>query len=133
MALATALALVAAGSADAAPVAASFGHYNPPPAFAGNVTTSLYLPMRDGVRLAVSVTRPAVGGQPAPAVSRCSGSTPWASPAPGPRAAGDDPARKGYRGMPDLVRMAMWSSRWRGARRGPRSAAGAATTTAPGL
>jgi putative CocE/NonD family hydrolase len=52
-------------AAQSAP-AASFGHYDPPAQFSGSVTHSLYLPMRDGVRLAVSVTTPAVDGKPAP-------------------------------------------------------------------
>lgn len=43
---------------------APFGHYRPAPAYAETVTSSLYLPMRDGVRLAVSVSRPARAGRP---------------------------------------------------------------------
>lgn len=53
--------LIAAAFASpvAAQTAAAFGSYAPDAPFAGSVTSSLYLPMRDGVRLAVSVTRPA--------------------------------------------------------------------------
>jgi hypothetical protein len=43
-----------------------FGSYRPERAFTESVSSSLYLPMRDGVRLAVRVSRPALGGQPAP-------------------------------------------------------------------
>ena len=43
-----------------------FGTYHPEKLFAGAVSSSLYLPMRDGVRLAVRITRPALQGQPAP-------------------------------------------------------------------
>jgi len=46
--------------------AASFGDYRPPPEFTEHVTESLYLPMRDGTRLAVRLDRPAVDGEPAP-------------------------------------------------------------------
>src|SRR5580704_8967110 len=48
-------------SAQAAP---AFGQYRPAAPYSEAVTTSQYLPMRDGVRLAVSVTRPARGGAP---------------------------------------------------------------------
>lgn len=48
-----------------APVAASsFGHYQPKKAYAEQVSNSLYLPMRDGTKLAVRITRPAVNGKP---------------------------------------------------------------------
>ncbi len=55
-------AMVATGNAAAQ--AAAFGQYRPAPLYSETVTTSLYLPMRDGVRLAVSVTRPAKDGKP---------------------------------------------------------------------
>jgi uncharacterized protein len=44
--------------------AAPFGHYNSSPEFSEALTSSQYLAMRDGVRLAVSVTRPARDGKP---------------------------------------------------------------------
>lgn len=44
-------------------VPASFGHYQPPRRFTGQVTQSFYVPMRDGTRLAVQVARPSVDGQ----------------------------------------------------------------------
>lgn len=42
----------------------SFGHYRPPPTFAEQHKESLYVRMRDGVRLAVTVARPARDGKP---------------------------------------------------------------------
>ncbi len=48
----------------AAPVA-SFGSYSPARLFSESVSSSMYLPMRDGVRLAVRISRPARDGQPA--------------------------------------------------------------------
>ncbi len=44
---------------------AGFGNYHPDRTFTGSLSTSLYLPMRDGVRLAMRISRPAVNGQPA--------------------------------------------------------------------
>jgi len=44
--------------------AAEFGHYNPPQAYEETVTHSRFITMRDGVRLAVSVVRPARDGKP---------------------------------------------------------------------
>ena len=49
-----------------APAPASFGHYDPPRQFTGQVHSTFYVRLRDGTRLAVTVARPAVGGQPAP-------------------------------------------------------------------
>jgi uncharacterized protein len=61
--------LVAAALAIAAHAeesTAKFGRYRPAPVYPGMVSTSLYIPMRDGVRLAVSVSRPAnADGKPA--------------------------------------------------------------------
>jgi putative CocE/NonD family hydrolase len=45
--------------------APSFGRYAPSLTYRETVVTSEYLTMRDGVRVAVSVTRPAVNGKPA--------------------------------------------------------------------
>lgn len=41
----------------------SFGHYQPAKAFTEQVTTTEYLPLRDGTRVAVLVARPARGGK----------------------------------------------------------------------
>lgn len=60
--------VAAPGAAPAltpAPAPSSFGHYQPPRQFTGQVTQSFYVPMRDGTRLAVLVARPAIGGKPA--------------------------------------------------------------------
>jgi putative CocE/NonD family hydrolase len=58
---------IACGAAlPGAPAAAardSFGDYHPPAQYTERVTGSLYVPMRDGVRLAVRVSRPASGGK----------------------------------------------------------------------
>ncbi|MBC2665426.1 CocE/NonD family hydrolase [Novosphingobium flavum] len=74
--LALALSLLAAGAAAqdrTAPIAgalapaaapSSFGHYQPPKAFTEQVTTSFYVPMRDGTKLGVLVARPARDGKP---------------------------------------------------------------------
>src|SRR5579862_8889041 len=43
-----------------------FGHYQPPSMASESVSTSVYVPMRDGVRLAVRISRPARDGQPLP-------------------------------------------------------------------
>lgn len=52
--------------AQAAPVPADthFGHYRPQPQYAEAATTRIYLPLRDGVRVAVRIDRPAVNGKP---------------------------------------------------------------------
>jgi putative CocE/NonD family hydrolase len=42
----------------------SFGKYQPPMLYSEAVTTSQYLVMRDGVRLAISITRPSQNGKP---------------------------------------------------------------------
>ena len=42
----------------------SFGQYQPPKSFSEQVTTSFYVPMRDGTQLAVLVARPAKDGKP---------------------------------------------------------------------
>jgi predicted acyl esterase len=51
------------GSAPAAAQPSSFGHYRPSAQFDGKVSTSFYLPMRDGTRLAVRLDRPARCGK----------------------------------------------------------------------
>jgi putative CocE/NonD family hydrolase len=56
--------MVASASAGpTANTAARFGHYAPAKVFTEQVTSTLYLPMRDGVRLAVLVARPARNGK----------------------------------------------------------------------
>lgn len=42
----------------------SFGQYQTSPSYSEAVTTSQYLPMRDGVSLAISITRPSQNGKP---------------------------------------------------------------------
>jgi putative CocE/NonD family hydrolase len=105
-ALALLTALPATQALAQAPAAASFGHYAPPEQFSETVTTSLYLPMRDGVRLAVSVTRPARGGKPIdgkfPVIWQHTLGIAGAGAQGGPL--GDDPAQKGYRGFPNMAR-----------------------------
>jgi putative CocE/NonD family hydrolase len=60
----SALALACAAPVLAqAPTESSFGRYKPAPQFDGAVSTSIYLPMRDGVRLAVKIDRPAKDGK----------------------------------------------------------------------
>lgn len=44
-------------------IASSFGHYTPEQAFPDLVSTSFYIEMRDGVKIAVNVERPAKNGQ----------------------------------------------------------------------
>ena len=66
-ALATAAAaagIVGAQNAPAPPSAASFGHYAPPEQATEIVSHSLYVPMRDGVRIAMRIDRPARNGKP---------------------------------------------------------------------
>jgi putative CocE/NonD family hydrolase len=55
--------LLATGVAQGQQVS-SFGQYQPPPLYSEAVTTSQYLTMRDGVRLAISITRPSKEGKP---------------------------------------------------------------------
>ena len=62
------LVLIALGLAQmhAAPASSTFGHYAPARQYHGQVSEELYLPMRDGVRLAVRIDRPANEGKPVP-------------------------------------------------------------------
>lgn len=64
-AAAIALLLVATPAAYAQ-TASSFGRYAPTLQYKEAIVTSEYVTMRDGVRIAVSVTRPAIDGKPAP-------------------------------------------------------------------
>ncbi len=55
-----------AGFAETMPAgekASSFGRYQPTPLYSEALTTSQYLTMRDGVRLAISITRPSQNGK----------------------------------------------------------------------
>lgn len=84
----------------------SFGHYAPAPAFDGASTSSLYLPMRDGVRLAVSIMRPTKDGQPAEGRFPVIWQHTLGIAAPGREDGplGDDPRARGYRGIGALAR-----------------------------
>lgn len=62
--LALLLVSAAAATQPVAPAAPSFGKYDPPLEFKETVVTSQYVAMRDGVRIAVSIVRPAVNGRP---------------------------------------------------------------------
>ena len=61
-ALLVALPGVVAAEQSVSPV---FGKYAPAPRFEETVSSSFYLPMRDGVRLAIKLERPAESGRPA--------------------------------------------------------------------
>jgi uncharacterized protein len=58
--------MAAVGPSVGAAADAGFGNYHPPRLFSESVSSTRYLPMRDGVRLAVRISRPGLGGQPAP-------------------------------------------------------------------
>jgi putative CocE/NonD family hydrolase len=61
---AAAVAPTAEASAEPAAVSSSFAHYRPVPLYPETVSSSMYLPLRDGVRVAVRIYRPARGGEP---------------------------------------------------------------------
>lgn len=61
-----ALLIGVAAAAQAPAQEAAFGHYRPSLTFSEHVSTTQYLPMRDGLRLALRITRPARNGQAAP-------------------------------------------------------------------
>lgn len=93
--------IASAAVAQPAPVAPSFGHYQPARQFTEQARSTFYLPMRDGVRLAVTVARPARGGQPAdgqfPVIwHHTLSATPDPADGTGPRAAG-------FRAIPNLT------------------------------
>jgi putative CocE/NonD family hydrolase len=52
------------GTAQAQTAPASFGHYQPAATYDGMVSTSRYVEMRDGVKLAIRVDRPTRDGKP---------------------------------------------------------------------
>ncbi|HEY5724259.1 MAG TPA: CocE/NonD family hydrolase [Allosphingosinicella sp.] len=64
--LALLAALMLPGGAAKAQVDSSFGHYRPAKAYTEQVSSSMYLPMRDGTRLALTIARPARDGKPVP-------------------------------------------------------------------
>ena len=53
-------------SASVSAAEGAFGAYQPTPLYHERVSHSLYVAVRDGVRLAVRVSQPAVDGKPAP-------------------------------------------------------------------
>ncbi len=63
---ATAMLLFTAAPAALAQEASSFGRHAPALQYKDAIVTSEYVTMRDGVRIAVSVTRPAIDGKPSP-------------------------------------------------------------------
>jgi putative CocE/NonD family hydrolase len=101
---------VAAIFLAAAPAAQSqsidFGNYTPAPSYDGSVTTSQYLTMRDGVRLAVSVMRPTKNGALAegrfPVIWQHSLGIAAAGSEAGPL--GVDGPNRGYRNVQSLTR-----------------------------
>ena len=100
--MAAAFAVAAAEPVGFGPI--GFGHYHTAPAYAETITSSMYLPMRDGVRLAVSVARPARDGKPVegrfPVIWHHTLAIAGAGAAGGP--VGEGP--HGYRDATDLVR-----------------------------
>jgi putative CocE/NonD family hydrolase len=55
--------LLLASHASSAAQASTFGNYQPAALYSEHVSSTLYLPMRDGVRLALRIARPAKNGQ----------------------------------------------------------------------
>jgi putative CocE/NonD family hydrolase len=55
--------LAVTATSEAATTKPAFGNYHPAVLYPETVSQSFYLPMRDGVRLAVEITRPAQGGK----------------------------------------------------------------------
>jgi hypothetical protein len=66
VAVATPAAVSAGAAMGAKAGVAGFAHYEPAKRYTAQVTRSFYLPMRDGTRIAVRVTQPAVDGKVAP-------------------------------------------------------------------
>ncbi len=84
-----------------AQTASSFGNYQPAKLYTEQAATSFYLPMRDGVRLAVRVVRPAQAGKPVeqrfPVIwHHTLSTTQETNDGTGPRASG-------YRAIPELT------------------------------
>ena len=96
------IAAVSLNTAVGRPAAASggFGDYHPSPRFTDRVSHSLYVPMRDGVRLAVLVSRPAIRGKPAAGRFPVIWQGTVSITEPHPAAASKDP---GYAGVPSLT------------------------------
>ncbi len=86
----------------------SFGRYPAPPLYAESVTTSQYLAMRDGVRLAMSITRPSQNGRPVERRFPVLWQHTLAIAAPGVRASGPSSGLSnamagGYAAVPNLA------------------------------
>jgi uncharacterized protein len=103
--LGIAVLLACAMALPAAAQAPGFGRYAPKVQFSKMVTTSQYLPMRDGVRLAVSVTRPATAdGAPAPGRFPVIWTGTLSIPAPGVAEPGQGQGMQGLRAMSMMAR-----------------------------
>jgi uncharacterized protein len=82
----------------------SFGQYQPVPLYSEALTTSQYLAMRDGVRLAISITRPSQNGKPVEGRFPVVWQHTLAIPASGIVAPNPSKATPGgYNAVPDLV------------------------------
>jgi hypothetical protein len=81
----------------------SFGQYQLTPLYSEAVTTSQYLTMRDGVRLAISITRPSQNGKPVEGRFPILWQHTLAISAPGIRALNPAGATLGYGGVPGLA------------------------------
>ncbi len=98
-------ALTAIAAGPAAAQTPGFGRYSPKAQFDRSVTTSQYVAMRDGVRLAVSVTRPAAAnGQPAPGKFPVLWTGTLSIARPGVTEPGQAANTIGYGGIPGLAR-----------------------------
>jgi putative CocE/NonD family hydrolase len=86
----------------AAPTTDKFGHYDPAAVYHERVSETRYLPMRDGVSLAIRVTRPAIAGKPVaqPLPVIWTGTLTVSDP---PAPAHDLAKTSGYRDMPTLT------------------------------
>ena len=76
-----------------------FGHYQPPRLYSDRLSHSLYVPMRDGVRLAVRISQPALHGAAAP------GRFPviWQHTITSDESGPSSDAEAGYRAVPSLT------------------------------
>ncbi len=91
-----------AQTTQAARPISSFGQYQPAPLYSEAITTSHYLTMRDGVRLAVSITRPSNNGKPVEKRFPVLWQHTLAIAAPGIQASGNGSAG-GYGAVPSLA------------------------------
>jgi uncharacterized protein len=99
--------LYCAGFAETPPAGqqvSSFGRYQPTALYSEALTTSQYLTMRDGVRLAISITRPSQNGKPVEGRYPVLWQHTLAIMAPGVLASGPAGAmRGGYGAVPSLA------------------------------